>query len=99
MQISVTFKNVNSSDYLKSYLQKKLERFDKMLHDPGTAEVVFRAEKIRKIVDINLTGKNYEIHATEENDKWNAAIDLLLDKVKKQIVKNKEKIQRHRKTA
>lgn len=99
MQISVTFKNVNPSDYLKSYLQKKLERFDKMLHDPGVAEVVFRTEKIRKIVDIHLTGKNYEIHASEEHDKWNAAIDLLCDKVKKQIVKNKEKIQNHRKTA
>ncbi len=95
MQISVTFKNVNASDYLKSYLQSKLERFDKMLLHPGTADVVFQSEKTRKIVDISLSGKNFAIHAKEENEKWNAAIDLVTDKVKKQIVKNKEKLQQH----
>jgi putative sigma-54 modulation protein len=96
MQIQVTFKNVNSSDYLKSYLDDKLSRLDKIMPHPGTADVVFREEKLRKIVDVNLSGKGFDVHATEESGAWNEAIDLVVDKAKKQLVKNKEKLQSHR---
>ncbi len=96
MQILVTFKNVDSSDYLKTYLDEKLQRLDKMMPHSGTADVVFREEKLRKIVDVNLSGKGVNVHATEESAAWNEAIDLVVDKVKKQLVKSKEKIQSHR---
>ena len=96
MQILVTFKNVDSSDYLKSYLSEKLERLDKIMPHPGTADVAFQEEKLRKIVDVNLTGKGYDVHAREESGAWNEAIDLVVDKAKKQLIKNKEKIQSRR---
>ena len=96
MQILVTFKNVDSSDFLKSYLEEKLERLDKIMPHPGTADVVFQEEKLRKIVDINLTGKGFEVHAKEQSSAWNEAIDLVVDKARNQLVKNKEKLQSHR---
>lgn len=96
MQILVTFKNVDSSDYLKTYLEEKLDRLEKIMPHPGTADVVFQREKQRKIVDVNLSGKGYDVHAKEESGAWNEAIDLVLDKAKKQLIKNKEKIQSHR---
>jgi len=96
MQIRVTFKNVNSSDYLKSYLNEKMTRLEKIMPHPGTADVVFHEEKLRKIVDVNLTGKGFDVHAREESGAWNEAIDLVVDKAKKQLVKNKEKLQSHR---
>ena len=96
MQILVTFKNVDSSDYLKSYLEEKLNRLEKILSNYGTAEVVFQEEKQRKIVDVNLSGSGLDIHAKEESGAWNEAIDLVVDKTKKQLIKNKEKIQTNR---
>jgi putative sigma-54 modulation protein len=96
MQIMVTFKNVKSSDYLKSYLEEKLMRLEKIMPHPGTADVVFQEEKLRKIVDVNLNGKGFEVHATEASGAWNEAIDLVVDKAKKQLIKNKEKLQSHR---
>ncbi|BBO73414.1 ribosomal subunit interface protein [Desulfosarcina widdelii] len=96
MQILVTFKNVDSSDFLKSYLEEKLERLEKIMPHPGTADVVFQEEKLRKIVDVSLTGKGFDVHAKEESGAWNEAIDLVVDKAKKQLVKNKEKLQAHR---
>ena len=96
MQILVTFKNVDSSNFLKSYLEEKLERLSKIMPHPGTADVVFQEEKLRKIVDVNLTGKGYDVHAKEESSAWNEAIDLVVDKAKKQLIKNKEKLQSHR---
>ena len=96
MQILFTFKNVDSSTFLKSYLEEKLERLDKIMPHPGIADVVFQEEKLRKIVDVSLTGKGFDIHAREESSAWNEAIDLVADKVKKQLIKNKEKLQSHR---
>ena len=96
MQILVTFKNVDSSDFLKSYLEEKLARLDKIMPHPGTADVVFQEEKLRKIVDVNLTGKGFDVHAKEESSAWNEAIDLVVDKARNQLVKNKEKLQSHR---
>jgi ribosome hibernation promoting factor len=96
MQILVTFKNVDSSNYLKSYLEEKLQRLEKIMSHPGTADVVFQEEKLRKIVDVNLNGKGFDVHAREESGAWNEAIDLVVDKAKKQLIKNKEKIQSHR---
>ena len=96
MQLSVTFKNLPSSEHLKSYLQAKLDRFDKLLYSTGSADVVLRAEKLRKIVEINLFGDRLDIYAKKEHDDIQAAIDLATDKVKKQLIKNKEKQQAHR---
>jgi putative sigma-54 modulation protein len=40
MQTSVTFKNLDPSDNLKSYVKDKLDRFDKFLDNPAEASVV-----------------------------------------------------------
>jgi putative sigma-54 modulation protein len=96
MQLSVTFKNLDSSDFYRRYLQEKLDRFDKYLYNPGSADVVLRSEKLRRIAEISLSGDKLGIHAKEEHTDMQAAIDLVLDKVKKQIVKGKEKLQSHR---
>lgn len=96
MQISMTFKNVDASTFLKSYLDEKLQRLDRIMPHPGTADVVFQEEKLRKIVDVRLNGKGFDVHAKEESGAWNEAIDLVVDKAKKQLIKNKEKLQSHR---
>ncbi len=96
MQTSVTFKNLESSQYLKSYVHDKLSRFDKLLPKPGTAEVVLRSEKLRNIVEVNLTGPPLSVIAKEESTEMQTAIDLVMEKVKKQIIKGKEKLQDHR---
>ena len=96
MQTSVTFKNLESSQYLKTYVHDKLSRFDKLLPKPGIAEVVLRSEKLRNIVEVNLTGPPLSVIAKEESTEMQTAIDLVMEKVKKQIIKGKEKLQDHR---
>ncbi|MFO7751476.1 MAG: ribosome-associated translation inhibitor RaiA [Desulfobacteraceae bacterium] len=95
MQTSVTFKKIDPSDALKAYVQKKVDRFDKMLDHPAEANVVLSVEKIRHIAEITLICDKLKIHATEESENMYASIDALADKVKAQIKKNKEKVKRH----
>ncbi len=95
MQTAITFKKIDSSDSLKSYVNKKLAKFDKMLDSPGEANVVLSVEKIRHIAEITLTCDKLKIHAREYSESMYSSIDALMDKVRIQIKKNKEKIKRH----
>mgnify|MGYP003574364027 FL=1 len=95
MHTSVTFKRIDPSDALKSYVQKKVDRFDKMLESPGEANVVLSVEKIRHIAEITLTCDLFKIHAKEESENMYSSIDTLMDKIGTQIKKNKEKVRRH----
>ncbi len=91
MQTSVTFKNLDPSETLKSYVQDKLDRFDKFLYNPAIATVVLSVEKFRHIAEINITGDRLSINGKEETNDMYSAIDMVLDKLDKQIKKNKQK--------
>lgn len=95
MQVTITFKKIEASDSLKSYVNKKLKRFDKMLDGPSDANVVLSVEKIRHIAEITLTSGPLNIHAKESSESMYATIDILADKVKSQITKHKEKEKKH----
>ena len=96
MQTSVRFKNLNSSDTLKSYVQNKLDRFDRLLDNPAEANVVLSVEKFRHMAEINIIGDRLTINGKEETIDMYSAIDMVLDKLEKQIKKSKEKIRERR---
>jgi putative sigma-54 modulation protein len=99
MQTSVTFKNLDPSEHLKAYVSDKLDRFDKFLDNPAEANVVLAVEKFRHIAEINIAGDKLNINGKEETIDMYSAIDIALDKLEKQIKKNKEKIRERRSTA
>ena len=95
MQTTVTFKKIDPSNSLKEYIQKKLNRFDKMLDSPAEATVVLSIEKIRHIAEITLVCDKLKIHVKEESESLYSSVDTIIDKLKIQIKKSKEKIKRH----
>jgi putative sigma-54 modulation protein len=96
MQTSVTFKNIDSSDHLKSYVTEKLDRFDRLLDNPAEANVVLKVEKFRHIAEISVSGDRMKINGKEETEDMYSAIDRVLDKLEKQIKKGKEKVRERR---
>jgi len=96
MQTSVTFKNLEPSDPLKSYVKNKLEKLDKFLDNPAEANVVLSVEKIHHIAEIKLTGDRLNVNCREKTGDMYSSIDKALDKLEKQIKKSKEKIRNHR---
>lgn len=96
MQTSVTFKNLEPSDHLKTYVIEKLDRFDRFLDSPVEASVVLLVEKFRHIAEINLVGDGMRINGKEETEDMYSAIDMVLDKIEKQIKKSKQKTREKR---
>jgi putative sigma-54 modulation protein len=99
MQKSVTFINLDSSEALRAYAFEKLDRFDRFLQNPAKANVVLTVEKFRHIAEINISADGFTINAHEETSDMYSAIDMALDKIDKQIKKNKQKFKKHRSTA
>lgn len=96
MHTSVTFKNIDPSENLRAYVEEKLDRFDRFLDSPAEANVVLSVEKFRHIAEINIIGRKLNIVGKEETNDMYSAIDMVLDKIGKQLKKNKEKIRDRR---
>lgn len=99
MQTSVTFINLDPSETLKAYASEKLDRFDKYVENPAKANVVLTVEKFRHVADISISADGFVVNGHEETSDMYSAIDMALDKIEKQIIKNKKKFKKRRATA
>ncbi len=96
MQITTTFRHMETSGALKSYVEEKLERVQKYIDEPIVAQVFLSVEKIRHTAEITLTAKGITIKASEETNDMYAAVDTVLDKIERQLRRYKEKIKEHK---
>lgn len=96
MQTSVTFKNLDPSETIKSYVSDKLDRFDRYLYSSAEANVVLSVEKFRHIAEVNISGDRMTFIGKEETDDMYSAIDMVLDKIEKQIKRGKQKFRERR---
>ena len=99
MQKAMTFINLDSSEALRTYAFEKLDRLDKFLQSKAQANVVLTVEKFRHIAEINIKADGFMVNAREETSDMYSAIDMALDKIDKQIKKNKDKFKKRRSTS
>jgi len=97
MRVNVTFRHMESSDPVRSYVEDKLMRVKKYIDEPVDAQVALSVEKkIRHKVEVMLTAKGITIKATDQTEDMYAAIDGVVDKLESQLKRYKEKIKRHK---
>lgn len=89
--ISVTFRHVDPSQPLKDYVIEKLGKIQKILDSPFEANVTLSVEKYRHIAEVFLTARGITIKAFESTNDLYSAIDLVCDKVERQMKKYREK--------
>jgi putative sigma-54 modulation protein len=87
---------MEQSDALKTYAEEKLERVLKYIDEPVSAQVYFSVEKIRHVVEIVVSGKGVNTKASEATNDMYAAIDMVLDKIERQLKRYKEKLKAHK---
>lgn len=92
MQISVTFRQLEPSEALKSYVTDRLKKFKRYLEGPLEAHVVLGLEKFRHLADITINSNGRMIKGREENADMYAAIDLVVDKIDMQLRKYRGKL-------
>ncbi|PMP86894.1 MAG: ribosomal subunit interface protein [Thermodesulfobium narugense] len=102
MQIVVKDKGVNLSEDLKNYTTNKISKLEKFFKKIIEVQVVLSktsAKKNKQIfsAEVTIFAAGTTIRAQERSEDLRTAIDLVYDKLERQISKYKEKlVQRHR---
>jgi putative sigma-54 modulation protein len=92
VKVDVTFRHVAPSDALKKYTEEKVRRIGKYFSRPLEARVVLSVEsKERQTAEVELHTHGPLIHGKEESKDLYSAIDLVLDKLQRQVQKQKAK--------
>ena len=100
VKVAVTFRHLQPTAALKHYAEEKVHRIGKYFPWPLEAHVVLTVDsKQRKTVEIELHVHGAMIHGKEETDDLYAAIDLVIDKLERQVQKQKEKTKLNRRRA
>ncbi len=97
MQVAVTFRHMETSDPIKSYVEEKLTRVKKYIDEPIDAQATLTVEKkIRHLAEINILAKGITIKGSEETNDMYSAIDAAVDKIERQLKRYKEKLKDHK---
>lgn len=96
MKIIIRSKDIEVTKPIKEYVETKLERVDKFFKNSEdiTATIVLRLRGYEQIIEVTIPTKNLLIRNEESQPDLYAAIDIVMDKIERQIRKNKEKISR-----
>lgn len=96
MQIEYTGHSVDVTDALKGYTKEKFSKLERHFDKIIAAHFIFRVEKLAHIAEATLLAAKTEVHAEATSEDMYAAIDALVDKLDRQLMKHKEKLTGHR---
>jgi putative sigma-54 modulation protein len=100
VKVAVTFRHTLPTEALKQYAEEKIHRIGKYFSRPLEAHVVLSVDsKERHTAEIELHTHGTMIHGKEETEDLYSAIDLVIDKVERQVQKQKEKTKLSRRRA
>lgn len=92
MQVSVTFRGMEPSDDLRDYVERKFLRFKRFLQEPIDVKVVLGQEKFRYEAEVVLNAEGFNFVAKHKGEDPREVVDLVLDKVERQVRDRKEKV-------
>ena len=83
------------TDAIKSYIDEKLSKLNKYFENAEkiTARVVLKVRGRDQIIEVTIPMNSFTLRNEEANSDLYAAIDLVIDKLERQMVKNKTKMQ------
>jgi putative sigma-54 modulation protein len=98
MNIIVNGRHLEVTPALKNYSIEKMGKFEKYLPNITETVVTLSVEKYRHKAEVLMKVNGYMIQAESVTGEIYSSIDEVVDKLEKQVVKYKEKLQTFRKS-
>jgi putative sigma-54 modulation protein len=95
MQLTISGHHVDLTDALRDYVGTKLQRLQRHSDQITKVEVTLIVEKALQKAEASIHVAGADLFAASESDDMYTAIDLLADKLDRQVIKHKEKARRH----
>lgn len=99
MLIDFNFRHFQPSDDLIEFVSDRLQKLDKLEKSSSRAHVVFSFQKMTKRVDVTIRGKHLNLHARAESEDFFACIEMVSEKLERQLEKNRGRIKGSRRNA
>jgi putative sigma-54 modulation protein len=98
MELTVNTRNISLTPELKTYVERKLGKFDSKLDNIMETRIEILEEPTRSSLDrtvirVSISGANITLHAEERAESVLTAVDRAFDSINKQIEKQKGKWQ------
>ncbi len=96
MQISVTGHHLDVTEALKTYVESKFDRLERHFDHVTDVHVILTVEKLDQKAEATVQISGAKLFAEDRQQDMYAAIDGLVDKLDRQILRHKEKLSNHR---
>ena len=95
MSLNISGRHLEITPAIREYVLNKMARISRHFDNVIDTQVVLSVEKLEHTAEItmHLRGKDIHCEATDEN--LYASIDLVADKIDRQVIKYKTKVQNH----
>lgn len=99
MKITVIGKNLEATNALKSIVEKKISRLDRYFNPNVEGHVTLSVQKTRQALDrhtieVSIPFNGIMLRGEETTDDMYVSLDLVIDKLEKQIRKQKTKLEK-----
>ncbi len=95
MQINLTGHHVEVTEPLRDFVHSKFAKLERHFDHINNVHVILNVEKLSQIAEAKMNVNGGELFASCEHTDMYAAIDSLIDKLDRQIIKHKEKLSKH----
>jgi putative sigma-54 modulation protein len=95
MQINLSGHHVEITESLREYVASKFTKLERHFDQINNVHVVLNVEKQSQKAEARVSLNGAEVFAMSENSDMYAAIDALIDKLDRQVIKHKEKLTKH----
>jgi len=95
MQINIAGHHLELTDSLREYVISKMERLERHFDQVSNMDVILSIEKLVHKAEATVPVSGHNLFAYAEDQDMYAAIDALVDKLDRQIIKRKEKVTNH----
>lgn len=96
MQISVTGHHVEVTDSLRTYVDEKVSKLKRHFDNVTDVHVILTVEKLEQKAEATVQISGAKLFADDVQEDMYQAIDNMVDKLDRQIIKHKEKKGKHR---
>ena len=95
MNLSISGRNLEVSPAIREYVMNKLARVLRHFDNVIDTQVILSIERLKHSAEITMRVRGKDIHCEASDENLYAAIDLLTDKIDRQVIKYKSKVQNH----
>ena len=98
VEIIIHARHLDATEAIKNYIKKKASKLTKYSSKINKIQFTLKIEGTNNIVEAICSAARATLVAETKNSDMYAAIDLVIDKLDKQIIKQKEKLKQPRRS-